>query len=66
VTERVRYDVDNVALKSILGRESVLVDMLNARGRDGWRLAATIPVGTGGVFPSAGGTLLVWERPDTA
>jgi hypothetical protein len=66
VTDRLRYDVDNVALKSILGRESVLVDMMNARGRDGWRLAATIPIGIGGIFASAGGTLLVWERPDTA
>jgi hypothetical protein len=64
VTEPLRYDIDNVALKSILGNESGLVEMLNARGRDGWRLAATIPVGTGGVFPSAGGTLLVWERPE--
>ncbi len=65
MAERLRYDVDNVALKPILGKESELVAMLNARGRDGWRLAATIPVGTGGVLPSAGGTLLVWERPDT-
>jgi hypothetical protein len=65
VSESLRYDVDNVSLKSVIGREDELVALLDRRGSSGWRLAATIPIGTGGVFPSAGGTILVWERPDT-
>jgi hypothetical protein len=59
-----RYDIDNISLRSYLGREQLLVALMNERADQGWRLTKTIPVGMGGIFPSPGGALLVWERSD--
>jgi hypothetical protein len=37
------------------GRPEVLVGRLNARGQDGWQVAAVVPTGSD--------LLVIWERP---
>ena len=58
----VRYAVDNVDLSSVIGHEERLETMMNQRADDGWRLVAAPQIGSGGLFPSsAGGVMLIWE-----
>ena len=60
-----RYTLDNVDLSSVIGHEERLETLMNTRADDGWRLVAAPQIGSGGIFPSsAGGVMLIWERDE--